>query len=90
MDIRANIEAGKYEAKVPFSSKNRDAYRASSREATDLFRADMAKSFEVPSGPIEKAIWEKAWEDGHADGYNSVYQEYDELVDFFILIKSNL
>lgn len=89
MDIRANIEAGKYEAKISYD-EDRSAHRASAREGYALFRADLAKAFEIPEGPIDKALWDRAWEVGHSSGFGSVLDEYDELVDLFIIIKANL
>ena len=60
--------------------KARDAYKAETRRLTDEFEVDLAAHHGMTNHPRRQALFDKAWEDGHADGYLAVAGEYESLI----------
>lgn len=78
------INGGAYENNVPYSKDTREAYRIEERRLTQLFREESLKDVGLEDYKLKDRVFDKAWSDGHATGYESVYWE---LVDLARLIN---
>lgn len=60
-----------------------DAYREREREIRDQFERDLAAREHTLAGvPATKAkVFEYAWREGHAEGYQRVQEVYEEIAD---------
>lgn len=86
-DLR--VKAGYYQSliTVPYDTKeNRKLYNEQENAATKLFFQDAKEyvlSFGVPEKSAQKVV-DKAWSDGHSNGYTEVLYYLDELIDLFV------
>lgn len=66
----------------------RQAYREQTRELESQWRAWLASEYapEVPEA-AQEAIWNYAWEEGHASGYDEVEMHYRDLADIANLAR---
>lgn len=48
------------------------------------FKTALEKEYELQNHPKKDKIWQKAWDDGHSGGWQSILNEYDEIVDLLI------
>jgi len=48
------------------------------------FKEALEEEYGLQDHPKKDDIWNKAWEDGHSGGWNSVLCEYDELADLVV------
>jgi hypothetical protein len=67
---------------------NEEAYKKHlkqyNEEQTKLyneFKQDLFEELGITDNPKREKLFEKAWEKGHSDGYNSVLSEAESLVD---------
>ena len=89
MDVQANIRSGAYDTDVPFISdpsspaqrKVMQIYAGDQHRLTEQFRADLLEQFGVSDNPKAGDAYYLAWERGHAEGLESVYGEFQTLVD---------
>ncbi len=47
-----------------------------------LFEADCAAAEGMENHPKRQKLWSKAWEDGHANGYNTILERYESFAEF--------
>lgn len=59
----------------------REAYREEQRRLRDEFEADIAAYYAMSDHPKKDLLFNKAWEDGHANGYQSVTICYAKLLE---------
>ena len=72
--------------------KDLDEFQNESNRVSKLFREDLIKEISYQTKLSEKqseVIYNKAWEEGHADGMESVVYEARDLVDLILEIISN-
>lgn len=95
MDVRANIEAGKYTNQSVYPTMathgTKDAMleaRRAWKAETDrlervVFKLDLEEEFNLAKVSPEKCdkLFSIAWEQGHSAGLNEVYNYYEEMVD---------
>ncbi len=82
----ANRARDAYEAIRPLFKTDRDAYRLEDRILTEQFEIDLAEEYtsDLPEN-LQKAVYSKAYSDGHSAGFHEiegVYLELAELVNF--------
>ena len=83
-----------YNNKLPYTDRriDREAYRQEDRRIEQQFRIDLenaygirvetgSPNFQILRHPLADRLWAKAWEHGHANGFNEVLYWYDELVE---------
>lgn len=87
-DVRKNIEAGKYQSKLPYHyghgeecGKVRQVYREDEQRLVRVFKEDLEKEFEVEGHPRSEKLFELAWDYGHSSGLSEVLNYYSDLVD---------
>ena len=84
MDIRQNLKDGKYTNNLPWVPNTlRTAYRAEEQRIVAQLKADLFESWNV-SGKKAEMVWDRAWDDGHADGYYSVIDHFEDLVELIL------
>lgn len=83
-----NVRSGKYHAKGEYltgkSDKARESrvqYRIEENKLRQLFKTELESEFGTASHPKANKLFEIAWSDGHAEGYESVANRYEELVE---------
>lgn len=83
------IGAEEFECQVPYPMKGTPdrnvkmaAYRLALSNRLRRFRCALEVEFATGSDPKADRLWERAWEHGHATGWVSVLQWYDELATF--------
>jgi hypothetical protein len=86
MTFQEKLEAREYESKLPFAlfkkdPKVHDAYRADSNRLHQQFKNDLFEEYGVVDNPKRELLYQKAWNLGHAYGYESVATEFGELVE---------
>lgn len=67
------LDFSKYENKVPYNKETREQYREEDRRLYDLFKQDMFKDLGIENHPKRERFFDLAWSDGHASGYQEVY-----------------
>lgn len=75
-----------YEAKVKVFNAEKEEYEKIKRQVEDIIIEEMKMDtgfYGVVPEKNQAKVWAKAWEDGHAHGYYSVYQALDSLVELF-------
>lgn len=74
------------------SKEARDLYWAKFRElegqASSLWYADLRKEYSDLNTNQFDIIYSKAYDDGHASGYDCVFEEFENLYSFFIDLKN--
>lgn len=83
-DIQTKLAGDFYKTKLTYgpSREMREAWRADERALVNQFRSDLSTvSGFVMNSDIESLIWNKAWQNGHADGLSAVFYEYQEYVE---------
>ena len=58
-------------------------YYADESRLHNLFREDIKKEYNTVDSPYEESIWEYAYKNGHASGYEEVASIYGELAFLF-------
>lgn len=61
--------------------KARQAYIAESNRLQEQFERDLLEYLGIAGHPKAKTLFTMAWERAHGDGFESVYNEADELAD---------
>ncbi|AGS80939.1 hypothetical protein [Caulobacter phage Cr30] len=87
MNVRDNIKAGKYINHLPYKGGDnqiRQAYRDENYRLEQIFKQDLEEEFDVQNNPKKDLLFSKAWEQGHAYGFNEVYNHYIDLVDLIM------
>jgi len=56
-------------------------YREENNRVREDFKKDALKEVDLSEHPNRHKIFEKAWDDGHANGYTSVLDELEELAE---------
>lgn len=87
--ILQNIKDGKYENDLVYppargGSNNPEDMKKWWQEdnrLTELFKTDFLAEFGVTDNPKSELCYEIAWRDGHAEGLEAVYHEFEELVE---------
>ncbi|CAM6054528.1 unnamed protein product [Sphagnum tenellum] len=79
VDIQLKIATCDYKSKVPYSKATRAEYRADTRRLINEFRVDLENEFGLTNHPKAELLFEKAWDRGHAGGFQEVYHHYDDL-----------
>lgn len=79
MDIEQNIKDGKYEAKAPYTKENRAKWCEEMASMARLLRHDLEEEYATANHPKAQLLWDKAWEAGHSEGYESVRWNYSDL-----------
>lgn len=46
-----------------------------------LFRADLEEEFALQNYPKREKLWDRTWDDGHSEGWESIYRHYSDLVE---------
>lgn len=63
-------------------------YRNGALEAEQRWKKDLEKEYKISlSDPVIKCIFEKAWDEGHSNGYQEIeyyFVEYLELVEYVL------
>lgn len=90
-DVFTKIAADVYRNKLPYErfrrdatpeqKERRDAYQAEEARLTDLFKKDLYEYCGVQNNPRREECFSKAWEMGHASGFNDVAVCFTEIVD---------
>lgn len=47
-----------------------------------LFEADCAAAEGMENHPKRQRLWSKAWDEGHANGYNTILERYESFAEF--------
>lgn len=81
VDTRKNLKDGKYTNKVPYSKETRQAYRNENDKNAAALRSDLEEENGMVGHPKALKLWDKAWMDGHSEGYYSVIENYEELLE---------
>ena len=63
---------------------SKEVYRAEQEKQEKQWKKDLLAEYGIDfeNDSIGKLIFSKAWEDGHSDGYYSVDQHIEDLIDF--------
>jgi hypothetical protein len=80
MDMRVNIETGKYDSKMSFK-ENREAWQLERAELMEVFKEDLFESCEVSSSPKVEKAYRLAWDYGHACGFTDVVYHFENFVE---------
>lgn len=70
-----------YEKATAAFSQESLIYREEENKLCDQFENDCAEAFEMTNHPKRQAVWSKAWEHGHANGYHAVLDWYSEFAE---------
>ena len=70
-----------WEAEVEEWEKKKAAYSAEEARLLEKFKQDALDDVGLKGHPAADAIYAKAWEDGHSNGYSEVYNELLDLAD---------
>lgn len=67
----------------------RMARREAKRQEREAFRAKMEADYSTADLPSKarNLIWEKAWSDGHSEGYQAVEGHYADLADIVDAVR---
>lgn len=90
--VRAKIASDHYRNTKPYGPGlekltkeqtriRREEWRTEEQRLVDLLHADLAAEHEVTDNPKEAMLWNKAWDHGHANGYNEVVICYEDFVE---------
>lgn len=60
----------------------KNAYNEKIHEIDSAFEAELAEIYCTLPAQAAKAIFAKAWEDGHSSGYSEIENKYIDLCDF--------
>lgn len=57
------------------------AYRAETSRVYKQFHDDLLEEYDVTEHPKAELCFDKAWERGHSNGFESVFNAFDDLVE---------
>ena len=78
--LQAEIELEKEKIAEEKHTKFLEAMRKQSEEE-EKFRVELLEEYGVTNHPKAGLVYSMAWERGHSSGYDSVRQEFEELVE---------
>jgi len=70
-----------YESVMVEYAKGINIYQKKIDELYQKFMQDMFNEFGVSDNPKRGLLFSKAWEQGHSEGYESVYDSFSDMVD---------
>lgn len=77
--------------------KDKESWRQAKKERDNIrhereleFKQDLFKEFGVEDDSAREIIFRKAWDEGHSAGYQEVYFEFSELMDFVKDVRKGL
>jgi len=82
-ELHAEIQRITILHKTSLSAK-RHAYGEEINKLNKEFKLALFKEYNMETHPKREQIFTKAWEDGHANGYNEVEIIFSDLVDLLI------
>lgn len=73
------------EAKVdPAKDAQRKGYDVDSKRRHAEFKVDAFAELNITNHPKANLLFEKAWEEGHSNGYSEVWYHMQDLVDLIL------
>lgn len=97
MNIYEKIKAGEYnnELDTGFGQKDkvlrkemRRLYNEETARLNHRFYLDLCEDLGEKDCPAIKVVFNKAWEDGHSNGYSEVLWHFEDLLDFIEEVKN--
>jgi cell division septum initiation protein DivIVA len=82
-EIQKEIERVKTEIKAEYDKTRRDIWETENR-LKEEFKRDIEEDYGTGNNSKKDLLFNKAWEMGHGNGYNSVKDYYDNLVDLIL------
>lgn len=84
--VSQNIRNKFYESKITYEDGkwmggSREDYRADARRLEGEFKKDIRAAYSIEDEKIFNPMYDKAWADGHANGYEEVLSHFDSLFD---------
>jgi hypothetical protein len=82
MNVIENIEAGKYNSEIEYTTETRKAWREDThRLHHEVFKNDLFIEHGVTENPKANKAFEMAWDRGHSSGLEEVAREFEEIVE---------
>lgn len=84
--ISQNIRDKRYESKITYEDGkwvggSREDYREDTNRLVSEFKKDIQAAYGIKDEKIFNPMYNKAWEDGHASGYEEVLIHFQDLFD---------